>query len=403
MPSPVKERPGLLVRDPFQYSESIIIIPPLLAHGLRFFNGEDTELDLQAYLSKITGEIVPGTVVTSMVKALEDNGFLDGEGFNSLREKRHQDFASAPTRMPIHAGTAYPSEELELVSLLKEKLGDVSLDGQPSSQIGIAAPHVSPDGGWSCYSSAYRQLPASHLQGRTIVILGTSHYGAPERFGLTRKPFRTPLGELKVNTEMVDWLEDRAGKSIVMEDYCHAIEHSIEFQCVFLRHLAGNDQQILPILCGPFVQSMLTGESPEKDDSANRFFDALGELNDLNRAKLIWVLGIDLAHIGPRYGDADPVRAFEGEMESVEAADRMRLECVMKGDDEGFLALVQEDQDPLKWCGFSPLYTFLKAVPEARGTVLEYDQWNIDETSVVSFASLNFNNGSQESDGATHT
>jgi hypothetical protein len=44
----------------------------------------------------------------------------------------------------------------------------------------------------------------------------------------------------------------------------------------------------------------------------------------------------------------------------------------------------------LKWCGFSPLYTFLRAVPEARGEVLRYQQWNIDDESVVSFAALEF-------------
>ena len=118
----------------------------------------------------------------------------------------------------------------------------------------------------------------------------------------------------------------------------------------------------------------MTGEAPERDDSANRFFDALTELNDSREATFFWVLGIDLAHIGPRYGDADPVRAFEGEMKSVEAADRGRLDCVVNGNTDEFLSLVQEDQDPLKWCGFSPLYTFLKAVPEARGRILEYDR-----------------------------
>jgi hypothetical protein len=44
----------------------------------------------------------------------------------------------------------------------------------------------------------------------------------------------------------------------------------------------------------------------------------------------------------------------------------------------------------LKWCGSAPLYTFLKAVPHARGELLRYEQWNIDEQSVVSFAGIAF-------------
>jgi hypothetical protein len=36
------------------------------------------------------------------------------------------------------------------------------------------------------------------------------------------------------------------------------------------------------------------------------------------------------------------------------------------------------------------VYTFLKAVPEARGELLRYQQWNIDDQSVVSFAGMRF-------------
>jgi hypothetical protein len=32
----------------------------------------------------------------------------------------------------------------------------------------------------------------------------------------------------------------------------------------------------------------------------------------------------------------------------------------------------------------------MKAVPQARGTLHRYEQWNIDENSVVSFAGISF-------------
>jgi predicted class III extradiol MEMO1 family dioxygenase len=72
------------------------------------------------------------------------------------------------------------------------------------------------------------------------------------------------------------------------------------------------------------------------------------------------------------------------------ARDRGRIDRVSAGDAEGFWNLVQENQDDLKWCGSSPLYTFLKAVPQARGQLLRYEQWNIDEQSVVSFGGMAF-------------
>jgi hypothetical protein len=46
--------------------------------------------------------------------------------------------------------------------------------------------------------------------------------------------------------------------------------------------------------------------------------------------------------------------------------------------------------DPLRWCGSAALYTFLRAVPRVRGELLRYEQWNIDQESVVSFAALAF-------------
>ena len=108
------------------------------------------------------------------------------------------------------------------------------------------------------------------------------------------------------------------------------------------------------------------------------------------RARLFWVLGIDMAHMGRRYGDPFAATADEGAMQAVAAEDHGRIERLNAGDAAGFWDMVQQRQDDLKWCGSAPLYTFLKAVPAARGKLLRYEQWNIDEQSVVSFAGMSF-------------
>jgi hypothetical protein len=222
------------------------------------------------------------------------------------------------------------------------------------------------------------------------VILGTSHYGEPERFGLTRKPFVTPFGETSVDVALVDRLEQQAAPAIQMEDYCHAVEHSIEFQVLFLQHLYGPQIRILPILCGPYAHSIYLGGKPEQDKNVERFLGALGEMAAREGPRLFWVLGIDMAHIGRRYGDSFIARADQGAMLEIAARDRGRIDRVTAGDAEGFWNLVQEKRDDLKWCGSSPLYTFLKAVPQARGHLLRYEHWNIDEQSVVSFGGIAF-------------
>jgi hypothetical protein len=77
-------------------------------------------------------------------------------------------------------------------------------------------------------------------------------------------------------------------------------------------------------------------------------------------------------------------------MEEVARRDSARIERMEQGDARGFWNLVQENRDDLKWCGSAPIYTFLKAAPQARGNLLKYQQWNIDKHSVVSFAGVRF-------------
>jgi predicted class III extradiol MEMO1 family dioxygenase len=77
-------------------------------------------------------------------------------------------------------------------------------------------------------------------------------------------------------------------------------------------------------------------------------------------------------------------------MAMVRERDKQRIERINVSDARGFWELVKENNEDLKWCGSSPVYTFLKAVPSAQGTLHRYQQWNIDEQSVVSFAGMSF-------------
>ena len=94
--------------------------------------------------------------------------------------------------------------------------------------------------------------------------------------------------------------------------------------------------------------------------------------------------------MGRRYGDSFPAVAQEGVMREVAERDHRRIERITRNDPDGFWELVRENRDDLKWCGSSAFYTFLRAVPQARGRLLDYDQWNIDEQSAVSFGALQF-------------
>ena len=388
--SPDPARPGLCIRDPYHYSDATLLVPPPLVHVLECFDGVQSTLDLRSQLVRITGDIQVGDLEKHLFDSLSDAGFLENETYRALKARREAEFAAEPKREAIFAGCAYPSDPARLSALLAARIG------QPAGSeniIGIAAPHASPDGGWPTYRAAYKCLPPGDSTDgveRTFVILGTSHYGAPDRFGLTRKRFITPLGEARTDLDLVNELERRAGDAIRTEDYCHSVEHSIEFQTIFLQQLCGANVCILPILCGPFATSIYESGMPEDDERLARFFDAFADIAARESRRLFWVLGIDMAHIGRRYGDPVRATAGAGEMLAIEQRDRERIRHINAGDIGGYWSLVQDGHDDLKWCGASPLYTFLKVMPALRGDLLDYHQWQIDPHSVVSFAALRF-------------
>jgi AmmeMemoRadiSam system protein B len=104
-------------------------------------------------------------------------------------------------------------------------------------------------------------------------------------------------------------------------------------------------------------------------------------------------MGVDMAHMGARYHDGFEAVAGEGKMQEVGARDEQRIERINAMDADGFWELVRERRDDLKWCGSSPFYAFMKTAGKARGELLKYEQWNIDENSVVSFAGMGFRKG----------
>ena len=390
MPSPSPEHPGLFIRDPYRFSDAMLVIPPVLVECLQCFDGQHTDLDLREALVRLTGDLNVGEIANHLNHTLSAAGFLEDENFSGMEQERRREFAKSAIREPAHAGSAYPADASELRLTMERYLGEepapTASDG---SLFAIAAPHVSPEGGWQSYRAAYRLLRPEH-RGRTFLILATSHYGEPETFGLTRKRFITPLGEAVTDERLVDRLSEHGGDAVRMEDYCHSFEHTVELQLIFLQHRLGPGVRILPILCGPFARSLYNGGAPEADDRVRRFFGALAELGEQESDNLFWILGVDMAHMGARYQDRFAAVAEQGLMQGVAERDRERIACINSSDAGGFWELVRQNRDDLKWCGSSPFYTFLKTAPHARGDLLRYEQWNIDERSVVSFAGMAF-------------
>ncbi|PYQ22191.1 MAG: AmmeMemoRadiSam system protein B, partial [Acidobacteria bacterium] len=77
MPSPLADRPGLLMRDPFRYAEGMLVIPTPLVPCLAFFNGRYLESEVRDALSRLTGDARVGDVLAHLARILSEGGFLD--------------------------------------------------------------------------------------------------------------------------------------------------------------------------------------------------------------------------------------------------------------------------------------------------------------------------------------
>ena len=80
MPSPFRDRPGLLIRDTLRYSDATLIIPPVLVEALGCYDGEQSELDLRQVLVNLTGDLQVSELEEHLSSTLREAGFFEDGG-----------------------------------------------------------------------------------------------------------------------------------------------------------------------------------------------------------------------------------------------------------------------------------------------------------------------------------
>src|SRR5579883_2654745 len=137
MPSPSAEHPGLFIRDPYRFSDAMLIIPPALVECLECFDGIQTELDLRATLVRITNALDVSELEQHLIQTLSSAGFLENEEFAHMRDARRSAFAASPIREPAHAGSAYPADEDGLRETLHRYMDGATAGAANGNLVGI--------------------------------------------------------------------------------------------------------------------------------------------------------------------------------------------------------------------------------------------------------------------------
>lgn len=379
-----------MLRDTQGVAATHAVLPIDLVPIVGRFDGLLTCDEIAKQASKEIGERVPVELVVSLATELEDALFVDGAPYRRARARIEREFADADVRPASHAGGAYHGDAQKLADYIeKECFGRTSGHNGGGRLLGLVAPHIDPWRGARCYGEAYGVLAqALPDDADTFILFGTSHAPMREPFALCRKAFDTPLGRLEADKDSIDTLAAACDFDPYADQFNHKREHSLEFQAVFLRHLLGKrPARIIPILAGLGAQQS-NGKSPIHSRPVEKFLDAVRKIVDVKRAVVI--AGADLAHVGPRFGDAKPFD--EGERAALDETDRESLDHATRGDAEGFWNHVAGDLETRRVCGLAPIYSLLRTVATgAKGSLRHYEQ-NVDpdEGSIVSHAALGF-------------
>ena len=386
----------LCLQDPQNISEKALFLPPAIYFIISLFDGQHSVLDIQAEYMRRFGELLFTEKISEIVNQLEENLFLEGDRFKEALREKEEDFKKASIREAAFAGKSYEGDPDRLKIQLEgyfsgsEGPGPLGEKKGMNGLRGVVAPHIDFQRGGFCYAFAHREIWENNSFD-SFIVFGTAHTFTENSFCLTRKNFVTPLGMLTADRELIDAIQSRCPYDLFKDEGVQRSEHSIEFQCVFLRYLYPESisLRIVPILCGSFHEAIEKGISPIDLEPVGQFIEALkASLSSLGR-KVCCIASADLAHMGLQFGDREGIGEYD--LRSLAGEDEEMLGYVERMDGEGFFSSILKERDRRRICGLPAIYSMLKILDAREGRLLKYGQTFTPETeSVVSFASMAF-------------
>ncbi len=393
IPSEENGKKVVYLRDPQNPGGNVIAVSPSAVIALSLFDGEKSVEEICGILSQRFGGDVRKEDIENIVSKLDEALFLDSPRYREYINGIEREFREAEVREAGFAGLSYPSSADELgewFGRFLEEAGGENGNGETGKLKGIVSPHIDYSRGGVSYARAYATLPESEAD--VFIIFGTSHYGQVDNpFILTKKNFRTPLGEAKTNGEIIERLEAACGWNLFEGELSHKTEHSIEFQVAFLQYMLGGkrDFTIVPVLCTSFHRMVTEGSSPSEDERVSKFLGEMKKIISGLGERAFIIAGADMAHVGLKFGDND--RVNDETLGVIRERDLASLAFGENMDAEGFYRSIESEKDWRKICGLSPIYAALSTTGAKRGVLLDYDQaLEPDTGSVVSYASMGF-------------
>lgn len=372
--------PLRLAREPLRLSRRELTWASLMT-------GQRALRDLQDMVIRSGGGVfVTLDELAALVRQLDAGYYLDSP---RLRAR-----LTGTVREPACIG-CYPPDPADIRRLfdgLFTRRDGPGLPGEPKPDPGLRAilvPHMDYARGNVTYAWGFKEL-FERCGARLFVIVGTSHY-SPHRFTLTRQHFRTPLGDVAADAAFIDKLVAHYGDGLFDDPVAHVPEHSIELEVVLLQYYYAKRRpfRIVPLVVGSYQDCIYFGTDPAEQADIRRMVAALRAAEAETPEPVCYVISGDLAHVGPKFGDTEPVG--EPLLSLSKKQDDVLLARAAAVDPAGYFRTVAEEADARRICGLPPTYLVLEAAKPSRGRLTHYGRFvHPRGFESVSFASMVF-------------
>ncbi|MDA0595935.1 MAG: AmmeMemoRadiSam system protein B [Chloroflexi bacterium] len=393
-----------LLKDLRRLSGQSLMVPVPLGLYLQGVDGTNTLNEITKAAISGGAPEVPRETLDELMGRLDDMLLLSNGKYSVEIKQLRDDFRSAPERTPALADLAYPSDTDDLRGYLDgfafpymndDAMADDDLPADFDVKLkAIVSPHIDFERGGDSYGMIWEQVRDQLQDVELFVVFGTDHNGEGPRLTLTNQDYRSPLGMLETDTELVDEIARILSTDNTIDDhpfadeFNHANEHSIELATVWLHRAVGNSNaKMLPILCGSFDELLEDGVSNiDGHPEIGRVVRLLQSVADERRT--MFIAAADLAHVGPAFGDTELMPKDSEDRRRVKAEDEVLLEAIVNGSRSRFFEAVKNNKDRNRICGLAPIYMTLWAADTTIGTWNGYQQCQADEddTSFVSIA-----------------
>jgi AmmeMemoRadiSam system protein B len=387
----IKGRQMIAFHDPYHLADHSIVLDMNALPILQLLDGNHDMRDIQMMLmQRQGGRMVYISEIESFIETLDKACLLNSDIFNHKMNGLRNDFKKMQTRPPVHAGKSYIAEPDQLSEFIRNAENNISQGYEhnvPDKITGIIAPHIDIKIATEAYIKAYRNLKGKHYD--LVVIFGINHHEQEGLYCVSEKNFLSPFGEISTDRNFISEMRKRLPLgTLTPDDFGHMTEHSIEFQTIFLHYYLDGPFSIVSILCGGVHDFIHENKNILHDERFRGMIDALAELTDKGNSNTLFVAGVDLSHVGHKFGDQTPSDVI---LPQATSNDKRILSFLARCEPENIFQNAVETQDRYRVCGLPALLPFSCLLKGNSATILHFDTYQERETrSAVNYASMLF-------------